>query len=67
MAPPDQKKKNSNRPNGDAHDMAHGDGHGHGDGEVAHPCDGSGGGSSAVDQEHKACDEHTQGEPPKML
>lgn len=34
-----------------------------GDADVPHPCDGSdANGLPAVDQEHKACDEHTQGE-----
>lgn len=34
-----------------------------GDSDVPHPCDGSSAnGMPAVDQEHKACDEHTQGE-----
>lgn len=51
MAPPDQNKHKSN-----------GDGDGDGDEDRAHPCDGSGGSASAVDQDHKACDEHTQGE-----
>lgn len=50
MAPPD---KSNGRGDGD------GDGDG-GDGRP-HPCDGGGGGPTAVDQDHKACDEHTQG------
>lgn len=35
------------------------------DGGGAHPCEsgaGSNGSQAAVDQDHKACDEHTQGE-----
>eukprot|EP00752_Nemacystus_decipiens_P010042 g8955.t1 len=56
MAPPDQNKSKP---------IADGDGNGNDNdkdgGERAHPCDGNGGGSPAVDQDHKACDEHTQG------
>lgn len=61
MAPPDQNKQH--KPDGG------GDGDGDGDDDRAHPCDGSGGGSSAsaVDQDHKACDEHTQGESVTQL
>lgn len=64
MAPPDQTK---NKPNG--HGMGDGDGD---DDQRAHPCEGSGSGggdgsASAVDQDHKACDEHTQGEPVSLV
>lgn len=65
MAPPDQNKKGANGANGDGHAMG-----GDGDGERGHPCESSEGGlgptpaaaAAAVDQEHKACDVHTQGE-----
>ncbi len=55
MAPPDKEKRKQDGSNGND------DGS---DGR-SHPCDGSGrssGSPSAVDQDHKACDEHTAGE-----
>lgn len=51
MAPPDKDKAGkATTSDGDS------------DGRRSHPCDGSGGSPSAVDQDHKACDEYPQGE-----
>lgn len=55
MAPPDKDKGGSAMPQHGANE--------NGPADKAHPCDGgTGRGSTAVDQDHKACDEHTQGE-----
>lgn len=55
MAPPEKGKE---MPHHNANETEDG-----GDSEAPHPCDGSSAnGIPAVDQEHKACDEHTQGE-----
>lgn len=50
MAPPDKDKHVMEAPDDDPNDRR------------LHPCDGSGGSPSAVDQDHKACDEYPQGE-----
>lgn len=51
MAPPDKDKHGmAAAPDGDSEDGR------------SHPCDGSAASSSAVDQDHKACDEYPQGE-----
>ena len=67
MAPPDKEKGNHHMagdavPNGDGTGGGS-DGHGDDAGGRSHPCDGGGSGiTSNVDQDHKACDEHTAGE-----
>ncbi|CAM9102480.1 unnamed protein product, partial [Hapterophycus canaliculatus] len=62
MAPPD---RDTVRSDGGAMPMPHSADVSNGGIDLSddrlHPCDGSGNTSAAVDQEHKACDEHTQG------
>lgn len=61
MAPPDKEKDVEAMP----FHSARGGWAKDGDGDRAHPCESgadSNGSPAAVDQDHKACDEHTQGE-----
>ncbi|CBN79467.1 Glutamate cysteine ligase [Ectocarpus siliculosus] len=66
MAPPDNAKAAAANHSGAGEENGHGKGDDSGTGApMSHPCEeshgGDGGTSSAVDQEHKACDVHAQG------